>query len=122
MSGPVDIAPLAAQILSGFPLFVPGDDAPPGYYDTCVSVACELARAIVANTRKDIPAGDVPYLEVGTEWSFVIRVRGTVTDRSADDASGRAYEITLDHRDFSSGRSIAIEHDEIIAIDHPAAG
>lgn len=112
-----DVAQLAAQILAGLV-------AIPGIHDkkndeVLVSWACELARDIVEQTKRERPAGDVPRLEVGTSWWFYLRVRGIVVDR--DDAHGLCYELALEQGDFSTGRTVSVDASEVVDIDDPRA-
>lgn len=55
----------------------------------------------------------VPDLEQGQEVELVIRVRGRVTDVGTD--HGRCYQLQLEQRSYYEGRTVYIDHNEIVA-------
>lgn len=60
------------------------------------------------------PRYEVPRLAVGDERMLTLRVRATVAE--ASDEHGLCYELHLENRAFNSGRTVAVDADEIVDV------
>lgn len=58
---------------------------------------------------------EIPPLEVGQEYELLLRVRARVVDVS--DGHGVCYELQLEQRDFYSGRTVSVDHNEVSGAD-----
>ncbi len=60
------------------------------------------------------PRYEVPKLTPGDERMLTLRVRATVVD--SDDGHGLCYELALENRSFSSGRTVSVDADEVVDV------
>lgn len=82
------------------------DFAPPLSY--VAALVGQLAQIIAGQL-----AEDVPRLQAGDEVELTLRVRATVVE--VHDVDGLCYQVDLEQRDYVAGRTVSIDHDEILS-------